>query len=153
MSSPIRFGHVNIAAHDWRRLSRFYCDVFGCTPVPPERNLSGDWLARGAGVAGIRLQGQHLRLPGYGPGGPTLEIYSYQPPLPAEPGLPNRRGFGHIAFAVPDVEAACKQVVQSGGYWLGRPVRHEVPGVGRLHFAYMRDPEDNVIELQHWENA
>ena len=151
MLHPIRFGHVNIAARDWRRLSRFYQDVFGCVPVPPERNLEGTWLADGAGVPGIRLQGEHLRLPGYDASGPTLEIYSYGPEIAGPPGLPNRTGFGHIAFAVPDVPVACEAVVQAGGSWLGRPVRHEVPGAGLLHFAYMRDPEDNVIELQRWE--
>lgn len=150
---PIRFGHVNIAARDWRRLCRFYRDVFGCTPVPPERNLSGAWLEEGAGVPGIRLRGQHLRLPGHGTEGPTLEIYTYEPEIPGEPGLPNRTGFGHIAFAVPDVDAACRAVVAAGGSWLGHPVRHEVQGAGMLRFAYMHDPEGNVIELQHWEEA
>jgi len=27
-------------------------------------------------------------------------------------------------------------------------VNVELPGVGRLEFAYMRDPEGNVIEIQ-----
>ena len=37
----IQFVHVNLVAHNWRRLARFYQDVFRCVPVPPERDLSG----------------------------------------------------------------------------------------------------------------
>lgn len=35
-----RFGHVNVIARDWRRLSDFYQTVFGCTFVPPERDTA-----------------------------------------------------------------------------------------------------------------
>jgi len=37
----LRFVHTNIVARDWERLAEFYVRVFGCTPVPPERCLSG----------------------------------------------------------------------------------------------------------------
>ena len=73
-----RYVHTNLIARDWRRLARFYQDVFGCVPVPPERNLSGTEMEAGTGVPGARLQGMHLRLPGTGPDGPTLESSSIQ---------------------------------------------------------------------------
>ena len=72
-----RFGHVNVIARDWRALAAFYTDVFGCTFVPPERDISGPVLERGTGIAGAALRGAHLRLPGLGADGPTIEIYQY----------------------------------------------------------------------------
>ena len=46
------YGHTNIIAADWRILVDFYCAHFDCVPVPPERNLAGDIIARGTGVPG-----------------------------------------------------------------------------------------------------
>jgi len=74
---PIKYVHTNIVARDWRSLSRFYQKVFKCTPVPPRRDLSGHWLDQATGVPAAQLQGEHLRLPGYGKQGPTLEIFQY----------------------------------------------------------------------------
>ena len=59
-----RFGHVNVIARDWRSLATFYTEVFGCTFVPPERDISGPVLERGTGIPGAALTGAHLRLPG-----------------------------------------------------------------------------------------
>ena len=42
----MRYAHTNIVAKDWRTLSDFYIQVFGCSIKPPQRNLSGDWLDR-----------------------------------------------------------------------------------------------------------
>ena len=70
-----KFKHTDIVAADWRRLARFYEEVFGCAPVPPERHLGGEWLSKGTGVENAQFSGVHLRLPGYGEEGPTLEIY------------------------------------------------------------------------------
>ena len=39
----IKFTHTNIVAKDWKTLSLFYQEVFGCVPVPPERDIQGDW--------------------------------------------------------------------------------------------------------------
>ncbi len=77
MNMKTKFKHANIVAADWRRLAQFYEEVFGCTPVPPERHLGGEWLSKGTGVANAQFSGAHLRLPGYGEEGPTLEIYQY----------------------------------------------------------------------------
>ena len=95
-----RYAHTNIIARDWRSLAGFYQGVFGCILVPPERNYSGPALAAGTGIPHATLSGVHLRLPGHGPQGPTLEIYRYsqlaESPCPAV----NRPGLAHVAFEV-----------------------------------------------------
>src|SRR6185436_9992827 len=80
-----RFGHVNLVAADWRLLADFYERVFGCVFVPPERDLGGPVLEAGTGVPGATIRGAHLRLPGLGENGPTLEIFQYgaEPERPA----------------------------------------------------------------------
>jgi predicted enzyme related to lactoylglutathione lyase len=145
------YRHTNIVAADWRALARFYEDVFGCTPVPPPRDLSGAWLDRGTGVPDAHLTGIHLLLPGHGGSGPTLEIYGYSATAPRPPAAANREGITHIAFAVDDVAAAARLVVSHGGGLVGDVASAEVPGVGLLTFVYAADPEGNIIELQAWD--
>lgn len=148
---PLRFGHVNLIARDWRALADFYVRVFGCERLAPERDLAGDWLSRGTGVSGAALAGVHLRLPGHGPRGPTLEIFSYRETLPRQgEHLANREGLGHLAFTVEDVRSCAEAVVAGGGALAGEIVSHEVTGVGVLRFVYARDPEGNLLELQSW---
>ena len=112
-----RFGHVNVIARDWRRLAGFYTRVFGCTFVPPERDYRGPDLSAGTGVPNAVLRGVHLRLPGLGPDGPTIEIYEYEPSLDALPTAANRPGFGHIAFVVPDVRCGSAPRACGGRYY------------------------------------
>jgi predicted enzyme related to lactoylglutathione lyase len=146
----MKYKHTNIIAGDWRALARFYEDVFGCVRVPPERNLSGDWLAEGTGVPGAALAGAHLRLPGCGDAGPTLEIFQYARNEPKPAPAANREGFSHIAFEVDDVAAVLQTVIARGGSAVGSVVSRDVEGVGRLTFAYAADPEGNILELQSW---
>lgn len=151
MSPNVRYTHTNLVAHDWRRLARFYEDILACTPVPPERDLSGDWIEQATAVPGAQIRGIHLRLPGHGDQGPTLEIFQYSPELAvAIPPAANRPGFGHIAFSVDDVELATRAVLAAGGGRLGKTVSREIPGAGSITFVYLTDPEGNVIELQKW---
>ena len=130
-----RYGHTNLVARDWRSLAAFYEEHFGCVPVPPERDYRGPDLEAGTGVPGAALQGAHLRLPGHGPNGPTLEIYQYQPELEGLPPVVNRPGFGHIAFVVDDVPQARETVLAAARSRGGRggdaadqrrPARHLV---------------------------
>jgi predicted enzyme related to lactoylglutathione lyase len=146
----IRYAHTNIIADDWERLASFYEAALACARVPPPRDQSGAWLDRGTGLEGARLRGVHLRLPGHGPEGPTLEIYQYDAIAPAQPAPANQRGLGHLAFAVDDVAAVLREIIARGGSALGSPSETEVPGVGVLSFVYARDPEGNIIELQRW---
>lgn len=145
-----RYVHTNIISADWKRLIQFYIDVFGCRPVPPARDQSGEWLSRGTGVEGAALQGMHLRLPGYEAEGPTLEIYQYSRMLEKPEPAANRKGFGHIAFQVEDVRAVLEKIIAHGGKAIGEIVTKEVEGVGIITFTYAADPEGNLIELQRW---
>ena len=149
--APLRFAHTNLVARDWRALGRFYEQALGCVPLAPERDLSGEWLERGTAVPGARITGAHYRLPGSGASGPTLEIFQYHPPQEAAPPPANRVGFGHIAFAVADVEASRAAVMAAGGQAVGTIESIVLAGAGRITWTYVRDPEGNLIELQKRE--
>jgi len=146
----MRFVHVNLTARDEERLADFYVRVFGCTLLPPRRDLCGPWLDQGTGLSGAHLHGMHLRLPGCGEHGPTLEIFRYEEMVDGPEPVANRPGFGHIAFAVSDVSATRDAVIAAGGRALGEVASSEIPDAGRLTFVYVRDPEGNLIELQSW---
>jgi predicted enzyme related to lactoylglutathione lyase len=147
---PTRYAHTNLIATDWRRLAAFYQEVFGCAPVLPERDLHGEWLERATAVSGAHIRGMHLRLPGYGDDGPTLELFQYDS-MPEHPLVrANTPGFSHISFAVDDVQRTAQAVLDHGGSAVGELTVRQVPGVGLLTFQYVADPEGNIIEIQHW---
>lgn len=150
MSLSARYVHTNLIAKDWRALAGFYQQTFGCVPVPPERDFKGEHLDAATGLRGAALRGVHLRLPGCGEDGPTLEIFNYgvlrERPQPAV----NRPGFGHIAFLVDDVSAAREVVLQGGGQPVGEIVTLEIATGARVTWCYVSDPEGNMIELQSW---
>ena len=145
-----QYAHTNIIAHNWKLLASFYEKVFGCVPIPPERDLSGDWLDKVTGIPGSHIRGIHLQLPGYEQDGPTLEIFQYSSMPERVPIHPNTPGFSHIAFVVDDVPTTAQSVFDNGGSAVGELTVREVPGVGRLTVRYVADPEDNIIEIQSW---
>jgi predicted enzyme related to lactoylglutathione lyase len=148
MIAGARYGHTNLIARDWRKLVTFYCDLFGCVPVPPERDYAGPLLESGTGVKGSTLKGMHIRLPGWGPEGPTLEIYSYDVTVEGSAPAVNRPGFAHLAFIVDDVRSAHAQVIAAGGRAVADIVT-TTPGPGiEITWCYLTDPEGNAIELQ-----
>ena len=150
MIAGARYGHTNLIATNWRELARFYEEQFGCSPVPPERDFKGHDLERGTGIPDVELRGVHLRLPGHGDDGPTLEIFNYNI-LEERPGVAvNRPGFGHIAFVVDDVPSAHEAVLAAGGQSVGEIVTLTTATGSRVTWVYVTDPEGNAIELQSW---
>jgi len=146
-----KYKHTNIVAQDWRRLAEFYQRTLGCVPVPPERANTSKWVERSTGVPGAEVRGIHLRLPGCGDDGPTLEIFQYNRARTRPETAINRPGLAHLAFEVDDVEAAREAVIAAGGRCVGDLVAVEIPGAGRITFVYLTDPEGNIIELQKWD--
>lgn len=145
----LRYVHTNLVARDWRALARFYTEVFGCEQVGPERDLDGATVAAGIGREGARLAGVHLRLPGFGADGPTLELYRYDPLTDTEPPSVLRRGYGHLAFQTDDLVGLRARVLAAGGRAIGAVVT--TPAGSRwVTWCYVADPEGNPIELQRW---
>ncbi len=146
----VKYAHTNLVAKDWRQLAEFYEDVFGCVPVPPERDYQNKAIEDLTNIPNLHLRGMHLRLPGLSDQVVTLEIFQFTPELDQPMTRVNRQGFGHIAFVVPDVIAAQQAVLAAGGFAVGQIVTLE-PGDGRrLMCCYVTDPESNIIELQAW---
>jgi predicted enzyme related to lactoylglutathione lyase len=150
MIDNARYVHTNLIARDWKALANFYESLFGCVQVPPERNYSGSALEAGTGIVDSSLCGVHLRLPGFGPDGPTLEIYSYSHFSDSPPPAVNRPGLAHLAFEVISVEDAQKQVLAAGGKPVGEIVTLTTAGGKQVTWCYVTDPEGNIIELQSW---
>jgi catechol 2,3-dioxygenase-like lactoylglutathione lyase family enzyme len=119
-------------------------------PLPPERDLSGQWLEILTGIKNVHIQGEHLLLPGFGESGPTLEIFSYDEMAENEKIL-NKSGFSHIAFAVDNVQSTLESVKEHGGSCVGELVVQKYPNGKTGTFVYCKDIEGNIIELQKWE--
>lgn len=147
----IKFAHTNIVSKNWKKLAQFYIDVFGCKPLYPERNLSGEWLDKLTNLENAKIRGMHLELPGYSPS-PTLEIFEYENNNNTEPNIKiNGFGLAHLAFHVDDVQEITNKVLEHGGKLYGELVQKEVVGIGILTVAYTTDPEGNIVEIQNWK--
>ncbi len=144
---------MNVTAVDWRRLAAFYTDVFGCTFVPPERDIRGPHLDAATGLSDAHLTGAHLRLPGLGDDGPTLEIFNYDELAPHPGTVVARPGWGHVAFQVPDVRAAVDAVRAGGGGLLGDVITTQTADGRYVTWGYTTDPEGNIVELQAWSDT
>lgn len=150
MIQGARYVHTNLIAKDWQRLAGFYQSVLGCTFVPPERHYSGPDLEAGTGVRKSSIDGVHLRMPGNGDIGPTIEIFTYSRLADGPAPAVNRPGFGHIAFAVDSVADARTEVIAAGGNPVGEIVTLTTAEGRRVTWCYVTDPEGNIIELQSW---
>lgn len=150
MSIKSKYAHTNLTAKNWRGLAKFYQQVFGCVPIPPERHYKGSELEKGTGIPGAQLDGVHLRFPGYNEDGPTLEIFSYNILQEKPSTAVNRPGFGHIAFIVEDVTQARKEVLAAGGKSIAEIVTLQPSPQTKVTWCYVTDPEGNIIELQSW---
>ena len=107
-SSMRRDGEIqpyHLVARDWKPLSAFYQDVFGCIALGETRDLRGEWLERLTGIEKVHVVGEHLRLPGYGDAGPTLEIFSHEPLGAIHHLMPNSRWLR--AYRLPGRRRAC----------------------------------------------
>ena len=146
----IRYTHTNLIAKDVPQLVSFYMEVLGCSSIGETRDLSGDWLDRLTGIRGAHLFGEHLALPGFGDGGPTLEIFGYDSVISHAAIAVNMSGFAHLAFAVDDVKGTLAEVLARGGGQIGELVQNRYADGRTITVVYATDPEGNILELQSW---
>src|SRR5688500_7925941 len=103
------FSHVGITVSDFNKAVQFYWEVFGCPVVgvadtPPDRvrsffGVQGDSsTALGAGAPSCKIG--WIRFPG----GTVLEIFEFQPQLPAQAITWNRVGLTHFSMNVRNLD-------------------------------------------------
>lgn len=146
----MKFAHTNIICRDLDKIVGFYTTVFGCRKLGNETKMSGEWLEKGTQVKNAEARSINLELPGYDSNGPILEIFQYKEIVEdqLEP-FANRKGFGHIAFKCENVKKTLDDVLSNGGCMLGELVEKEFK-TGTFTYAYILDPEKNIIEIQSW---
>jgi lactoylglutathione lyase len=127
------FDHVGLSVADLDAMTAWYGGTLGLT-TELEFELPG----------GI-LRGVMLR----SPDGYRLELL-HRPDGTPGPGSPTPydaaavRSFGHIAFDVPDVDAAYDELIAAGATDRLSPRPSPEPGV---RVAFVADPEGNVVSL------
>ena len=144
------FSHCGITVSSFNKAVQFYWDVFGCPLVgvadtPPERvraffGISTPIpLAAGQAAMEPRCKIGWIRVPG----GAVLEIFEFQPQLPADVVPWNRVGLTHFCFDVrgihkwydylksKGVEIVCPPEQSPRGHWL----------------FFVRDFDGNLIEI------
>ena len=133
-----RLDHAGLAVADLAAAAAWFCDVFGLVPELTLKvdaiDLSIEMLIHPA--FGYRVELLHR--PGTGAGADG------QPAHPAAAAL--RAGYGHVAFAVADLDGAFDRAVARGARPVMRPCPAPEPGV---LMAFVADPEGNLIELLH----
>ena len=135
------FSHVGITVSDFNRAVQFYWEIFGCPLVgvadtPPDRvraSSACDAPQPSCKIGWIRV-----------PGGGVLEIFEFQPQLPARcrfPGIAS--GLTHFSFNVRNLQKWYDYLVEQG-----RRVREPPERSPRGHsFFFVKDFDGNLIEL------
>lgn len=145
--------HINIVVRDMEASLAFYCGLLGMEKTR-EARLTGPWIEGIVGLAGVDAQVAYVQPRG---GGPRIELLEYAAPEGREfpeHGAANTLGLRHIAFQVPDIDAAYARLTAAGVAFLGPPT--EVPtGVvahdaGRKRLCYFHDPDGVLLELSSY---
>jgi catechol 2,3-dioxygenase-like lactoylglutathione lyase family enzyme len=132
--------HIGITVRSFERTVQFYWDVFGCPLVgvadtPPDRVRS--FFGVGGQPATCKIG--WIRVPGGG----VLEIFEFQPQLPAEQIPWNRVGLTHLCFDVRNTQRWYDYLKGKGVECVSTPERSP-----RGHsFFFVRDVDGNLIEL------
>lgn len=118
----MKYLHTMVRVTDIDASLDFYCNKLGLTEVRRKETLQGRFT-----LIFLAAPGQE--------GVAEIELtYNWDPETYGE-----GRNFGHLAFEVDDIYAAC-QKLQEGGVTINRPPRD-----GRM--AFVRSPDNISIEL------
>ena len=134
------FSHVGITVSNFNRFVQFYWDVFRCPLVgvadtPPERGRTFFRVDGGSPACKIGW----IRVPGGG----ILEIFEFQPQLPAAEIPWNCVGLTHFSFNVRNTQRWYDHLVSKGVECVSKPERSP-----RGHsFFFARDVDGNLIEM------
>jgi catechol 2,3-dioxygenase-like lactoylglutathione lyase family enzyme len=148
-----RIDHVNIVAQDLPALITFYRDVVGLTVIR-EIAIRGDWIESITGLNDVVADVVYLEADQ----GAGLELIHYRNPEGSRPPdleVPNTMGIRHIAFQVSDLDAVVASLQAAGAEVLSEirdvPTTQVDFAGAKKRIAYVRDPENNLLEICAYE--
>lgn len=143
----IRLSHRGICVSDLERSRAFYREVFGFVEANDPGELSGPEMDRTMELTGALVAAPMLALPG----GPTIELLHFRSPEatgPREPRPFEPFGLHHLAFTVPDIDAAASRIASAGGRVLHDTLVTVTEADGAVRrMLYCTDPDGVRIQL------
>ena len=128
MKTRVRYLHTMVRVTDLDASLSFYCDKLGLKEVSRAENPMGRFTLVFLCAPGDEVAARSGQAP-------TVELtYNWDPEA-----YSGGRNFGHLAYAVDDIYAAC-QKLRDGGVVINRPPRD-----GRM--AFIRSPDNVSVEL------
>jgi lactoylglutathione lyase len=124
----MRYLHTMVRVTDLDASLRFWRDLLGLEEMRRMENEAGRYTLVFLAAPGDRARSEAER-------SPEVELTFNWDPEPYEGG----RNFGHLAYKVDDIHAACQRLMD-GGVVINRPPRD-----GRM--AFVRSPDGISIEL------
>jgi lactoylglutathione lyase len=119
----MRYLHTMVRVRDLPAALRFFCEGLGLREVRRRDNDKGRFTLVFLGEPGVT-------------GGPQIELtHNWDHTEPYTHG----RNFGHVAYEVDDIYAACQRFIDLG-YQISRPPRDG-------HMAFVRSPDLVSVEL------
>ncbi|MEU6093610.1 VOC family protein [Streptomyces sp. NPDC047079] len=125
----MELAQVRLLVSDFAACYRFYADVLGLRPQSGAVDGPYEKFGPATGSAGIALQDRAMMARILGELGDTAT--------------------GHrslVVLRVDDLDAYCERITSRGATLLHGPA----PMTDRMRVAHLKDPEDNLVELQEW---
>ncbi|MFD3559981.1 VOC family protein [Streptomyces sp. NPDC058686] len=125
----MELAQVRLLVTDFRACYHFYVDVLGLKPQSGAQDGPYEKFSLTTGSAGIGLEDRAM----------MSQIIGDLSDAPD----------GHrslVVLRVDDLDEFCEQIVARGAEILHGPV----PMTDRMRVAHLKDPEDNIVELQEW---
>jgi catechol 2,3-dioxygenase-like lactoylglutathione lyase family enzyme len=141
-----RVHHIGINVSDLDRSIAFYRGLFAVEPLFVN-DMRGEGLSTGAGVPGADVRFCMMKISNV-----ILEMIEWRSPkLPAPTDEGPYAGGFHIAFEVPDIEAAHATLSARGIEFVAKPHRFvaddAAPAIVGATFVYFKDPEGIGLEI------
>ncbi|GAA0639834.1 VOC family protein [Brevundimonas lenta] len=124
----MRYLHTMVRVTDLDASLRFYCDLLGLKEMRRMDNEAGRFT-----LVFLAAPADHARSDAER--SPEVELTYNWDPQPYDGG----RNFGHLAYKVDDIYAACQRLAD-GGVTINRPPRDG-------HMAFVRSPDGISIEI------
>ena len=125
----MELAQVRLLVTDFAACYRFYADVLGLKPQSGATEGPYEKFSPHTGSAGIALQDRAM----------MAEVL----PELADSATGHR---SLVVLRVDDLDAYCADITTRGAVLLHGPA----PMTDRMRVAHLRDPEDNLVELQEW---